>query len=96
MARVEWTLGALEDLEQILDHMMRHSVNDAAAKVLKIVEALEILQQTPLIGKSVQHGRRELLVGRRRSTYTARYRYMEDIDMVFILSVRSQRQADKP
>jgi plasmid stabilization system protein ParE len=71
MARVEWTQGALEDLEQILDHMMRHSVNDAAAKVLKIVEALEILQRTPLIGKSVQHGRRELLVGRRRSTYTA-------------------------
>ncbi len=43
-----------------------------------------------LIGLEIK---RELVIGRRAKGYVALYRYVEPIDTVFVLAIRSQREA---
>lgn len=47
----------------------------------------------PLIGRPVSVDTRELVIGRRARGYVALYRYIEQIDTVFVLAIRSQREA---
>lgn len=93
MARVEWTQQALDDLDTIVSYLTSCSVGNASTKALEIFKAVHILEQNPLLGQAIQQGRRELAVGPRRRSYKVRYRYLPDIDMVFIVSVRSHKQA---
>jgi hypothetical protein len=46
-----------------------------------------------LIGRPVSAGTRELVIGRRARGYVAVYRYIEVVDTVFVLAIRSQREA---
>ena len=56
-------------------------------------EAVEILEQNPLIGRPVANSKRELVIGRRSHGYVALYRYVHEIDTVFVLAIRSRREA---
>ena len=47
---------------------------------------------SPLIGRKVKGGERELVIGRSSRGYVALYRFLPDIDTVFILALRSQRE----
>ena len=53
----------------------------------------DVLQYNPLIGRSVSANTRELVIGRRARGYVALYRYIEQADTVFVLAIRSQREA---
>ena len=44
------------------------------------------------IGRPVQGGKRELVIGRAARGYVALYHYIEAMDTVFVLAVRSQRE----
>lgn len=66
---------------------------NAAARIDDIVHAIDVLAHSPLIGKPAAHGKRELIIGRRSHGYVALYRYLEQADIVFVLAVRSQREA---
>lgn len=57
-----------------------------------IVEALQILENHPLIGRPVEHGLRELVVSRGRSGHLALYDYEQERDVVLVLAVRHQRE----
>lgn len=92
MARVKWTQQALDDLDNIASYLLLHNASNVAEKVSGIIKAVDILELNPLLGHAVQQGRRELLVGHRRSTYKVHYRYLHDIDTAFIVSVRSHKQ----
>lgn len=48
---------------------------------------------TPLIGRPVEHGLRELVVSRGRTRYVALYSFREDDDVVLALAIRHQREA---
>ena len=52
-----------------------------------------MLEQNPLIGRPVPDDKRELVIGRRSRGYVALYRYVAKIDTVFVLALRSQREA---
>ena len=52
-----------------------------------------MLQYNPLIGRPVSTGTRELVIGRSARGYVALYRYVEQVDTVFVLAIRSQREA---
>lgn len=93
MARVEWTQQALDDLDHICSHLTQHNLSNASRKTMEIFNAVKILEQHPLLGHTAQQGRRELVVGNRRRPYKVRYRYLPDIGIVFIISVRSHKQA---
>ena len=93
MARVELAPEVAEDFERILAFLVQHDAAAAAARVMEIMQAVEVLAHNPLIGRPVSNGKRELVIGRRLHGYLALYQYVEEIDTAFVLAVRSQREA---
>ena len=57
---------------------------------------MNILEHNPLIGRPVANAKRELIIGRRSQAYVALYRHVPEIDTVFVLAIRSQREAGYP
>lgn len=93
MARVELAPEVVDDFERILDHLDRHEVSDGRERVDAILESLSVLKFNPLIGRPAQANLRELIIGRQSRGYVALYRYVPEIDTVFVLTIRSQREA---
>lgn len=93
MARLELAPEVAEDFERILDYHVEHKIADAAERIMEIVQAIDVLGSNPLIGRPVSNGKRELVIGRKARGYMALYRYVDEIDTVFVLAVRSQREA---
>jgi len=52
-----------------------------------------VLETNPLIGRPARRSRRELIIGRPTRGYIALYRYVSEIDTVFIFALRSRREA---
>lgn len=93
MARIELAPEIQEDFDRILDHLSEHAVDDALGRIREIIQAIDVLQHNPLIGKSVFADIRELVIGRSARGYVALYRYIEEADTVVVLAIRSQREA---
>ncbi|HZX26777.1 MAG TPA: type II toxin-antitoxin system RelE/ParE family toxin [Telluria sp.] len=93
MTRIELAPEVADDFERIRDHLSRHGVQDAAQRLRQIIDAISALEQNPLIGRPARNGCRELIIGRDARGYVALYRYVESIDTVFVLAIRSQREA---
>lgn len=62
-------------------------------RIGEIIAALDVLVQYPLIGRPVVNAKRELVIGHRSHIYVALYRYVPEMDTVFVLAIRSQREA---
>lgn len=93
MSRIELVPELGEDIDRILDHLARHNVDDAPSRIREIIHAIDVLEHNPLIGRPVEGNKRELVIGRRSRGYVAMYRYVAEIDTVFVLALRSQREA---
>lgn len=93
MARVELAPEVGEDFERILDHLAQYQVENSRQRIREIIAAFDVLEQNPLIGRPVGKGRRELVIGRRSHGYVALYQYVAELDAVFVLAIRSQREA---
>ena len=93
MSRIELAPEVGEDFERILDHLLRYGVEDPASRIREIVLAIDVLEHNPLIGRPIAGEKRELVIGRRSRGYVALYRYVAEIDTVFVLALRSQREA---
>lgn len=96
MARVELAPGVLDDFERILDHLAGYDVPDLSSRITALLDALAILSGNPDIGRPVRGGKRELVIGRGAHGYVALYRHVAPIGVVFVLAVRSQREAGYP
>jgi toxin ParE1/3/4 len=93
MARVELAPETADDFVRILEYQAQHEAADATARILEIIQAIDVLVHNPLIGRPVLNGKRELVTGRKERGYVASYKYVDDIDIIFVLAVRSQREA---
>ena len=93
MSRVELAPEVGDDLERILEHVSEHEVPDAPSRIEDIIRAIDVLERNPLIGRPVQGDMRELVIGRRARGYVALYRYVAELDTVFVLAVRGQKEA---
>jgi toxin ParE1/3/4 len=93
MSRIELAPELADDFERILDHLAQYEVEDAPSRIREIIEAIDVLEHNPLIGRPVEADKRELVIGRRSRGYVALYRYVSEIDTVFVLALRSQREA---
>jgi len=93
MPRIELLPAVLDDIDRILDHLAAFDVPDPGQRIDNIIDAIQILAGNPEIGRKVNNGQRELVVGQRSRGYIALYRFIPDIDTVFILAIRSQREA---
>ncbi|CAN7216048.1 type II toxin-antitoxin system RelE/ParE family toxin [Acidovorax sp. LjRoot194] len=93
MTRIELAPEVLEDFDRFFDHIAQYDPEGAPERIGAIVDALQILSHSPQIGRPVQGGKRELVIGRASRGYVALYHYVADIDTVFVLAVRNQREA---
>lgn len=93
MSRIELASDVGEDFERILEHLNQHEVADAPSRIKEILQAVSVLENNPLIGRPARAGMRELIIGRQSRGYVALYRYVPEIDTVFVLAIRSQREA---
>jgi toxin ParE1/3/4 len=96
MARVELAPEVAEDFDRILDYQVQHHSANAAGAIEDIMRAIDVLAYNPMIGRLVTNGKRELVIGRKGCGFVALYRYVEELDAVFVLAVRSQREAGYP
>ncbi len=92
MARVELAPEVADDFDRIFDHVATHDPEHAAARIGAIVQALDVLESNPLIGRPAPGDKRELIIGQGSRGYVALYRYVAEIDTVFVLAIRSQRE----
>ncbi|CAN7188412.1 type II toxin-antitoxin system RelE/ParE family toxin [Variovorax sp. LjRoot84] len=92
MTQIELAPEVLDDFDRFIDHLARFEGIDIPQRLSEIMQAIEILGHSPLIGRPVKAGKRELLIGRGSRAYVALYRYVVDIDTVFVLALRSQRE----
>ena len=92
MTRIEFAPQIFDDFDRFFDHMAGFEVEDPATRLDEIVQAINILGHSPLIGRPVKDGTRELIIGRGARGYVALYRFVPDIDVAFILAIRSQRE----
>lgn len=93
MAQIVLSPEISADFERILNHLLEHDAMRAEDRVDAIIAALEVLESSPLIGRPVESGMRELVIGKRSAGFVALYRYVSELDTVFVLAVRAQREA---
>ncbi|MDZ4811404.1 MAG: type II toxin-antitoxin system RelE/ParE family toxin [Pseudomonadota bacterium] len=93
MARIELAVEVGEDFERILAHLQSHEAAHAAARLYEVIAAVDVLQTNPLIGRPASNDKRALEIGRGAHGYVALYRYVVEVDTVFVLTVRAQREA---
>ena len=93
MSHIELASEVGDDFERILDHLVQFQVENPALRIREIIEAINVLEYNPMIGRPANNDKRELVIGRRSHGYVALYRYIVEIDTVFVLAVRSQKEA---
>ena len=57
------------------------------------MQVFDVLESNPLIGRPAANDLRELVIGRGSRGYVALYRCVEALDAVFVLALRSRREA---
>lgn len=93
MSRIELAPEVGDDFDRILEHILEHEGTNAPARIEDLIRAIDVLERNPLIGRTVQADLRELVIGRRERGYVALYRYVPALDTVFVLAIRSQKEA---
>ena len=93
MPRIELAPEVFDDFDRFFDHQEKYGIEDTSGRIAEINEAIQVLAHSPLIGRKAKAGKRELVIGKESRGYVALYRYVPDIDAVFVLAIRSQRES---
>jgi toxin ParE1/3/4 len=93
MSRIELAPAVGDDLDLILEHLLAHRAADAPPHIEDIIRAIDVLERNPLIGRPARADFRELVIGRRARGYVALYRYVAELDTVFVVAIRGQKEA---
>ena len=93
MSRIELAPQVGDDLDRIMEHLFQNQIADATLRIVDILKAIDVLEHNPLIGRVVRADLRELVIGRRARGYVALYKYVAELDTVFVLAVRGQKEA---
>jgi toxin ParE1/3/4 len=94
MSRVVLAADVEVDLDRIFDFLFLRSPEYAAQRIQTIINAINILETSPLIGRPVAYGQRELVISTGASGFLALYRYDSIADVAYVLAIRSQREQD--
>jgi toxin ParE1/3/4 len=93
MARIEFAAEVSEDLDRVLDYLSHRDADNAPSHVRGIIKAISVLETNPLIGRPARRHKRELIIGGPTAGCIALYRFVPEIDTVFILALRNRREA---
>ena len=64
MARIELAPEVLDDFDRFFDRFASFEIEDASERISDIIQSVQILSHSPLIGRPVRAGKRELVIGR--------------------------------
>jgi toxin ParE1/3/4 len=92
VTRVRFSAGVRDDFDRIFEFLFEHAPENAAGRIASIVDAIDVLQTSPLIGRPVAYGQRELIISTGARGFLALYRYDPLADDVLVLAVRGQRE----
>lgn len=90
MYRIDWTTGALADLDRLEDFLFSKSPSAASRAIVSITSAVDQLSDFPSSGRQTGSFR-ELVVKFSNGGYIVRYDVGPDV--VSVVGVRSQREA---
>ena len=93
MTRVEVEREVVGDLERVVDHLSQHDASCVDERIAGLIDAIEVLTHSPMMGRPARQELRELIVGRAAEGYVIVYKDIPEIDTAFVLAVRSQREA---
>ena len=65
------------------EHLAQYQVENPEVRIREIIEAMNVLEYNPLIGRPANNGKRELVIGRSSHGYMALYSYIIEIDAFF-------------
>ena len=65
MSHIELASEVGDDFERILDHLAQYQVENPALRIREIIEAINVLEHNPMIGRPANNDKRELVIGRR-------------------------------
>ncbi len=94
MTRVVLSPQVKADFDRIFDFIFERAPDYAAVRIETIIAAIDLLECSPMIGRPVALGQRELIIATGASGYLALYRFDPAQDIAFVLAVRSQRERD--
>ena len=83
----------MDDFNRISAHLHQHEASNAASRLMAIVSAMDVLASNPCIGRPAAEGERELIIGEGANGYVALYAFIDVVDTVLVLALRSQREA---
>jgi plasmid stabilization system protein ParE len=87
------SLAALADLERMREFLAAAAIDDPDEVVERVLDALELLEHHPNLGRPADAGLRELVISHGRTGYLALYRFDEARSLVRVLRLRHQREA---
>jgi plasmid stabilization system protein ParE len=93
MSDIEYTRIALKDIERLTDFLIAQYPEVAFDTAKIIVDAINILQVHPEIGRRVGKQYREFIISRGSSGYLALYHYHPKTDLASVIAVRHQRES---
>ncbi len=96
MAFVDVAPEISDDVDRLLAYQLQHATLTPAAGIEEIIKAIGVLADSPFLGRPLLNGMRELVIGSKARGVLGLYRYVEEIDTVFVLTVRSQREVGYP
>jgi len=88
MARIELAPEVFDDFDRFFDHLAQFEAEDAPERMGEIVQAVQVLAHSPLIGRPVKGGQRELVIGQGSHGCVALYLFVPDLDLVAVLAAR--------
>lgn len=83
---------AFQDIGRLTDFLLASLPETAVQTGDLLIDGLSILKNHPLIGRTVEHGYRELLISRGRTGYVALYSFDVEKDVVTVLAIHHQRE----
>lgn len=93
MRQLELAEPAVRDLERIVDFAEANEDGAGRRRVLAILRSLQVLIESPFIGRPSGRGTRELIIGRGALGFVALYRLDEGAERVLVLGLRGRREA---
>ena len=76
-----------------LEHLLQHDVQNVAGRIQEIIDALQILETSPHLGRPTADGLRELVTGTGARECVVLYVYDPARDAALVVAARSQKAA---
>lgn len=95
MINILYSPAALEDIERLVDFLLKQSAEWATETFDIIDHGISLLKLHPNIGRPVSGtDLKELVISRGRSGYIALYEFDPATDQILILAIRHQRELE--